>query len=64
MTFGCNLHGQAQKILKRKSGGFLQVQAVVSFVSSLCMWLIHARKVFQPHTNQLVVWFVQVHVNN
>ncbi len=30
----------------------------------VCMWFIHAPKVFQLCTNQLVIWFVQVHVNN
>jgi hypothetical protein len=30
----------------------------------VCMWLICASKVLQLCTNQLVVWFVQVHVNN
>ncbi len=28
------------------------------------LWLVHAPKVFQLRTNQLVVWFVQVCVNN
>jgi hypothetical protein len=27
-------------------------------------WLVHAPKVLQLCTNQLVVWFVQVHMNN
>jgi len=27
-------------------------------------WLVYALKVFQLCTNQLIVWFVQVHVNN
>jgi hypothetical protein len=30
----------------------------------VCPWLICAPKVFQFYTNQLVVWFVQVCVNN
>ncbi len=30
----------------------------------VCMWLVHAPKMFQLHINQLVVWFMQVHVNN
>ncbi len=29
----------------------------------VCSWLVRAPKVLQLHTNQLVVWFVQVHVN-
>jgi len=30
----------------------------------VCPWLICAPKMFQLRTNQLVVWFVQVHVSN
>jgi hypothetical protein len=30
----------------------------------VCLWFVHAPKMFQLCTNQLVVWFVQVHVNN
>ncbi len=30
----------------------------------VCPWLVRAPKVFQLHTNQFVVWFVQVYVNN
>jgi hypothetical protein len=30
----------------------------------VCMWFVRAPKMFQLHTNELVVWFVQVYVNN
>jgi hypothetical protein len=30
----------------------------------VCTWLFLAPKVFQPCTNQLVVWFMQVYVND
>jgi hypothetical protein len=30
----------------------------------VCLWWVCAPKVLQLHTNQLVVWFVQVYVNN
>jgi hypothetical protein len=30
----------------------------------VCLWLVRAQKVLQLCTNQLIVWFVQVHVNN
>jgi hypothetical protein len=30
----------------------------------VCSWFIYAPKVFQLHINQLVVWFLQVCVNN
>jgi len=48
---------------KGEGGGFLQVWAVVSFESSCLPMFVHAPKVFQLHTNQLV-WVVQVRVNN
>jgi hypothetical protein len=49
---------------KGEGGGFLQVQAVVNFVSSNCPWLVLAPKVLQLCTNHLVlvlcrsVWIV------
>jgi hypothetical protein len=30
----------------------------------VCSWFVRAPKVLQLHTNQLLVWFVQVHVSN
>jgi hypothetical protein len=49
---------------KAEGGGFPQVRAMVSLVS-LCLLMVRScTKVFQLHTNQLVVWFVQVRVNN
>jgi hypothetical protein len=30
----------------------------------VCLWFVCAPKVLQLHTNQLIIWFVQVHVNN
>jgi hypothetical protein len=30
----------------------------------VCLWFVRAPKVFQLRTNQLIVWFVQVCVNN
>jgi len=48
---------------KGECGGFPQVQVVVSLVS-LCLHVIRpCTKMLQLHTNQLVVWFVQVHVS-
>jgi hypothetical protein len=50
---------------KGEGGGFPQVRAVVSLTSScFCMWLVRAPKALKLCTNQLVVWFVYVHVNN
>ncbi len=49
---------------KGAGGDFPQVQIVVSFISS-CLPMVHAcTKMFQLRTNQLVVWFVQVYVND
>jgi len=42
---------------------FPQVRAMVSLVSPFCPWLVRAPEVLQLCTNQLVVWFVQVHVS-
>jgi len=40
---------------KGEGGGFAQVQVVVNFMSS-CLFMVHpCTKVFQLHTNQLVV---------
>ncbi len=38
-----------------EGGGFPQVQAVVSLVSSSCLWLVLAPKVLQLCTNHLVL---------
>jgi hypothetical protein len=49
---------------KGEGGGFPQIQAMMSPVS-LCLHVAHlCIKVHQLRTNQLVVWFVQVHVND
>jgi hypothetical protein len=49
---------------KGEGGGFPQVQAVVSLVSP-CLPVAHlCTKMLQLRTNQLVVWFVQVHVSD
>jgi hypothetical protein len=50
-----------RKYYKGEGGGFPQVQAVVSLVNPC---FIRAPKMFQLCTNQLVVWFVHVRVNN
>jgi hypothetical protein len=45
---------------KGEGGVFPQVRAVVSLVSP-CLLMVHpCTKVLQLHTNELVVWFVQV----
>jgi hypothetical protein len=49
---------------KGEGGGFPQVRAMVSLVSSSCPWLVLAPKVLQLCINQIVFGFVQVRVNN
>ncbi len=53
-----------RKYYEEEGGGFPQVQAMVSLVSPCISWFVHAPKVLQLCTTQLVVWFVHVHVNN
>jgi hypothetical protein len=48
---------------KGEGGGFLQVQAMLSLLSLCLLVVCSCTKVLQLHTNQLVVWFVQVHVS-
>jgi hypothetical protein len=48
---------------KGEGGGFPQVRAVVSLMSPCLPVTFLCTKVLQLHTNQLVVWFVQVHVS-
>jgi hypothetical protein len=48
---------------KGEGGGFAQVRAVVNPVSPCLPMIFFCTKVLQLHTNQLVVWFVQVCVS-
>jgi hypothetical protein len=50
---------------KREGGGFPQVGVVMSLVNQcVSVVCVHAPKVFQLCINKLIVWFVQVCVNN
>jgi hypothetical protein len=52
-----------KKYYKREGGGFLQVRVVVNFMN-MCLHVAHPFTKSAPLCiNQLVVWFVQVHVN-
>jgi hypothetical protein len=64
MTFWVQARSQAQRILECGRWGFPQVWAMVSLVSHVCWWFVRAPNVLRLCTNQLVVWFVQVRVNN
>jgi len=48
--------GEGSDFFKSKSSWVLCV--------CVCVWFVRAPRVFQLRTNQLVVWFVRVHVNN
>jgi hypothetical protein len=64
MTFGCWFYGQHKVFYKGEGGGFPQVQAMLSLMSPCLLVVSLCTKVLQLHGNQLVVWFVQVHVSN
>jgi len=49
---------------KGKGGGFLKSKLWWVLLICVCPWLVCAPKVLQLCTNQLVVWFMQVHVSN
>jgi len=49
---------------KGEGGGFRQVRVVMSLVSPCLPMVRPGPKVFKLRINQLVVWFVQVRVNN
>jgi len=49
---------------KGEGGGFPQVRVVVSLVSPCLAMTCSCTKVLELRTNQLVVWFVQVCVND
>jgi hypothetical protein len=49
---------------KGEGGGFPQVQAMVSLVNPCLLVVCPCTKMFQLRINQLVVWFLQVHMSN
>jgi hypothetical protein len=71
MTFGCWSRGHLgagpmarhRVYYKGEGGGFPQVRVMMSIVSLCLPVACLCTKVLQLHTNQLVVWFVQVHVS-
>ncbi len=61
---GAGLMAMHTLYYKGEGDGFPQVQAVVNLVS-LCLLVVRSCiKVLQLCTNQLVIWFVQVHISN
>ncbi len=49
---------------KGEGGGFPKSRSWWVLWVCVCPWFIHALKVLQVCTNQLLIWFVQVHMNN
>jgi hypothetical protein len=49
---------------KGEDGGFPQVWAMVNLVNPICSWFIITVIVLKLCINQLVVWFVQIHVSD
>jgi hypothetical protein len=64
MPFGCSPHGESQKILQ---GGKVVVSPKFRpwwvLLVRVCTWFVHAPKMFQLCTNQLVVWFIHTDMN-
>jgi hypothetical protein len=54
-----------KKYYKGEGDGFPQVRTMVNLLwVHVCMWLLCAPKMLQLSINQLVVWFMQVDMNN
>ncbi len=66
MTFGCRSHGKPimENIIKGKVVASPKFELWWVLWVCVCLWFIRAPKVLQLRINQLVVWFVQVRVNN
>jgi hypothetical protein len=52
------------KNIIREGGGFPKSKSWWILWVCVCPWFVRAPKVFQLHTNQPIVWFVQVRVSN
>jgi hypothetical protein len=65
MTFGCNPNGQSKKKNEGEGGGFPPNSNHGEFYESMyARGLSMHQKCSNYAFNQLVVWFVQVHMNN
>jgi len=53
-----------KKYYKGEGGGFLKSEPWWVLWIYVCPWFVRAPKVLQLCTNQLVIWFMQVHVSN
>jgi hypothetical protein len=56
--------GHAHNSIRGKVVVFPKFRPCWFFWIYVCSWFVCAPKVLKLHTSQLVVWFVQVHVNN
>jgi hypothetical protein len=64
MTFGCSLVVNHKEYYKGESDGFFKSKLWWVLWVCVCSWFLRAPKVLQLCTNQLVVWFVQINMNN
>jgi hypothetical protein len=61
---GVGLMVKHKKYYKGEGGGFPKSGLWWVLWICVCSWLVRASKVLQLCINKLVVWFMQVHVNN
>jgi hypothetical protein len=64
MTFECSPHGESKMYYNGEGGGFPTFKLWWVLWVCVCPWFIYAPKMLQLCINQLVVWFVQIHMNN
>jgi hypothetical protein len=64
-SFGCNpLWRITKNIIRGKVVALPKSRLWWVLWICVCMWLVYAPKMFQLCTNKLVVWFVQINMNN
>jgi hypothetical protein len=61
---GVVLMAKHRKYYKWKSGGFSKSKSWWILWVRVCSWLVHAPKVLQLCINKIVIWFVQINMNN
>jgi hypothetical protein len=64
MTFGCRPWLVTKNIIKGKVMASPKSKQWWILWIHVCSWFVRAPKVLQLCTNQLVIWFVHVHMNN
>jgi hypothetical protein len=64
MTLGVGHMARHIIYYNREGDGFPQVRVVVSFMGLCVLVALLRTKMLQLRTNQFVIWFVQVYVND